>query len=285
MSARSTSRAVGSIALLCLLAAPSSPTTAAPLPQIDDRPILVIGASYVDGRLPFNNGLQAPFGGSSVGFGSFLSVGDALVRAGSFVINEGQAGATTFDRNLCLVDTCVPVGWQGYQTQLQKAAARVAIPNPVDPTQALGYNAQYVYIGMPNDCLHSGAVELPGQVSSPCTLAEVDAIADRLIDVGENAMDLGLVPIFTEYPDYDDIDLSIQAAATGLTWYVDETQWEQIASTVHSRIADELPGAIIVDAWRNIEVGPDGLHPVPKSAQKAARRIKKGIEEYEAGCE
>ena len=284
MTARLSSRTLGSIALLCLLTAPAAPTSAGPLPDQTDQPILVIGASYADGRLPFN-GAAAPFGGSSVGFGSFLSVGDALVRVGKFVINEGQAGATTFGRNMCLPDVCLPVGWQGYDEQLQRAVSRVAIPNPADPTQIVGYNAQYVYIGMSNDCLHSGSFDVPGQQTSPCSQSEIDAMVDRLIDVGEDAMDLGLVPIYPEYPDYANIDLSIQAAATGLLWYVDESQWNQIADTYRERITDELPGAIMVDSWKNFQSGPDGLHPTPLTSQKAARRIRKAIEDYEAACE
>ena len=66
-------------------------------------PLLVIGASYGEGKTPFNNGL-APLGGISVGFGSYLSVGQALTRAPQlpgYVINEAQGGATTFARSYC----------------------------------------------------------------------------------------------------------------------------------------------------------------------------------------
>jgi hypothetical protein len=274
-------RLLGVLALSCL-ASSSSSSVAAPLPSTSDQPILVIGASYADGRLPFDDSLQAPFGGLAVGFGSYLSEGDALVRHGRFVVNEAQAGATTFDRDMCLADFCVDVGWQGYATQLAKALARVTIRNPADPTQVLGYNARYVYISLANDCLHSGAAGIPMAQSSPCSQAEIDAFVDRVIDVGEDAMDVGLVPVFSRYPDYGDIDLSIQAAMTGLTWYASELQWNTIATTYEDRIADELPGAILVDAWHGMEVLPDGLHPTPKSADKAAKRIIDAIAEYEA---
>lgn len=276
-------RILGVLALSCL-ASSSSPSIAAPLPSVSDQPILVIGASYADGRLPFDDSLQAPFGGLAVGFGSYVSEGDALIRNGSLVINEAQAGATTFARDMCLADACAPMGWQGYATQLAKALARVTIRNPADPTQVFGYNASYVYISLANDCIHSGAAGIPQNASSPCNQAEVDAFVDRMIDVGEDVMDVGLVPIFSRYPDYEDIDLSIQQAGTGLTWVANEEQWGMISTTFETRIADELPGAILVDTWRNMENIGDGLHPSPRSANKAAKRIREAIADYE-GCQ
>ena len=36
--------------------------------KASERPLLVIGASYAEGKTPFNNG-QAPLGGISVGLG------------------------------------------------------------------------------------------------------------------------------------------------------------------------------------------------------------------------
>lgn len=273
-------RLLGVLALSCLASSPTT-TSAAPVPSTSDQPILVIGASFADGRLPFNDALQAPFGGLAVGFGSYLSEGDALIRQGRFVINEAQAGATTFDRQLCMTEVCFGVGWQGYATQLYKALARVTIRNPADPTQVLGHNASYVYISMANDCIHSGAAGVPQAESSPCNQAEVDAFVDRIIDVAEDAMDVGLVPVFSRYPDYDDINLAIQQATTGLSWVANEQQWNMLANTFESRIEDELPGAILVNAWRNMET-LDGLHPTPKSANKAGKRIREAIEEHEA---
>ena len=151
-------------------------------------------------------------------------------------------------------------------------------------TQVVGYNARYVYFSLANDCIHSGAAGVPQAQSAPCSQQEIDELVDRVIEVAEDAMDVGLVPVFSRYPAYNDINLSIQAAATGLTWYANESQWNAIADTFEDRIADELPGAILVDAWRHMEVLPDGLHPTPKSANKAAKRIREAIEEYE-GCQ
>lgn len=273
-------RSLGVLALSCLASSPAI-TTASPVPVVTDQPLLVIGASFADGRLPFNDALQAPFGGMAVNFGSYLGEGDALVRQGFFVVNEAQAGATTFDRNVCFANACIELGWQGYRTQLTKALSRVTIRNPADPSQVLGYNARYVYFSFANDCVHSGAAGIPQAQSSPCTQEEIDAFVDRVVEVAEDAMDAGLVPVFSRYPEYDRLDLGLQAAATGLTWYASKQQWDALAETFESRIEDELPGAILVDAWHKMETLPDGLHPTPKSANKAAKRIREAIEEYE----
>ena len=284
MTTRSTLH-LACLPLLALTTASAPSPASAAVPQVTDQPILVIGASFADGRLPFDDELQAPFGGAAVGFGSYLSLGDALVKRGSFVINEGQAGATSFARDFCLAELCVPdVGWQGYDTQLQKAVARVALVNPADPAQVLGYNAQYVFISLGNDCLHSGAAGVPQLDATPCTQDEVDEYLDRVVSVAQVAEGLGLVPVFSEYPDYEDLDLAVQAAATGLLWVADEAQYGAIATTWAERIATDLPGAILVDAWKNMDT-IDGLHPTPTSALKAAKRVRKAIAEHEAADE
>lgn len=265
------------------LAAPA-PAEAAPLPDPTDSPILVIGASYAQGKLPLNDDMQGPFGGSSVGFGSYMDFGDALSHQGKFVVNEAQAGATATDRQMCLATICLPVGWLGYANQLSKALARVAIPDPADPTQVLAYNAQYVYFGLVNDCMHSGAAGVPQLESEPCDEAEVEDFLNEVLDAAADATAAGLTPIFPKYPDYGDIDLSIQAAATGLTWYANEEQWNLLSQMWHERIAEELPDAIIVDAWANLQTLPDGLHPTPRSANRAARRVVKAIAIHECGA-
>lgn len=64
-------------------------------PPALELPLLVIGASWAEGKTPFNNGI-APLGGTSVGFGSYLSLGQALTRENKlpgYVINEAEAGA------------------------------------------------------------------------------------------------------------------------------------------------------------------------------------------------
>ena len=277
-------RSVGGLALTALTLAAPNVADAAPLPEPTDAPILVIGASYAEGKLPLDDMMQGPFGGSSVGFGSYMDLGDALSRQGKFVVNEAQAGATATDRSMCLDAFCVPLGWLGYAGQLAKALARVAIPDPADPTQVLGYNAQYVYFGLVNDCMHSGAAGVPQLESEPCDEAEIEAFLDEVIDAAADATALGLVPVFPEYPDYGDIDLSIQAAATGLTWYASEEEWNLLAQMWQERIAQDLPDAVVVDAWANMDTLADGLHPTPLSAKRAAKRIINAITAYEDGA-
>lgn len=277
-------RSLGCLGLAALTLAAPTTAEAAPLPEPTDAPILVIGASYAEGKLPLDDMMQGPFGGSSVGFGSYMDLGDALSRQGKFVVNEAQAGATATDRTMCLAAICLPVGWLGYEGQLAKALARVAIPDPADPTQLLGYNAQYVYFGLVNDCMHSGAAGIPQLESQPCDEAQIADFLDDVLDAAAQAEAVGLVPVFPEYPEYGDIDLSIQAAATGLTWYADEAQWNQLSEMWHERIAEELPNAIIVDAWANMSTLADGLHPTPRSAKRAAKRIINAITAYEDGA-
>lgn len=271
----------GGLFIAALSLATPSAAEAAPVPEPTDSPILVIGASYAEGKLPLNDALQGPFGGSSVGFGSYMDFGDALSRQGKFVVNEAQAGATATDRQMCLAAVCLPVGWLGYANQLSKALARVAIPDPADPTQVLAYNAEYVYFGLVNDCMHSGAAGVPQLESEPCDEAEIEDFLDEVLDAAADATAAGLIPIFPEYPDYGDIDLSIQAAATGLTWYANEEQWNLLSQMWHERIAEALPDAIIVNAWANMQTLPDGLHPTPRSAKRAAKRVIKAIVAHE----
>jgi len=282
-----TNTTVRSLGLLCMAALTlTTPftTQAAALPAPTDSPILLVGASFVEGKLPLDDAMQGPFGGSSVGFGSYMDLGDALSRQGKFVVNEAQAGATATDRQMCLDAFCLPVGWLGYSGQLTKALARVAIPDPADPTQLLGHNAQYVYFGLVNDCMHSGAAGVPQLESSPCDEQQIEAFLDDVLDAAAEATAAGLVPVFPQYPDYGDIDLSIQAAATGLTWYASEEEWNLLAQVWHERIAQDLPDAIIVDAWANMGTLPDGLHPTPQSSKKAAKRIIEAITVYEDGA-
>ena len=81
----------------------STPSVAGDKIDKSDYPLLVIGASTAQGVTPYNNGI-APLNGIAVNFGSFLSLGQALTRnhkLPGFVINEAQAGATTFPRLAC----------------------------------------------------------------------------------------------------------------------------------------------------------------------------------------
>lgn len=267
------------------LALISAAALAAPLavqaerPPALDLPILLIGASYAEGKTPFNNGI-APLGGTSVGLGSYLSLGQALTRESKlpgYVINEGEAGATTFARQACppTANSCVAAGWSGYQTMLQRALARVAMP-PIFSQ----YNARYVVITTANDCLHSGAIGVPQGQASQCTLADMNAVADRLIAVGQFAQSKGLTPIYDVLPAYTDLNLPLFQQLNGQVWVIGENDYNQLRNTVRSRIETDLPDALLVDMWKDFKHIGDGIHPDPKTSRRAAELLAKSIRRH-----
>ncbi|MES2207913.1 MAG: SGNH/GDSL hydrolase family protein [Pseudomonadota bacterium] len=240
-----------------------------------NKPLLVIGASYSDGRIPFNDALVAPLGGISVGLGSYLSLGDALIknpRLPGYVINEAQAGATTFDRMSCTPGPACTFGsWQGYDKQLTKAIARVTVPG----TQTI--LSKYVVITMANDCLHSDAFGVPQNQATQCTDSDMNAYVDRLIEVGRRATNLGLTPIYDIFPEYSSLDLPYAAQAFGFSWIIDKSSYSKLRDLHRTRIRAMLPNAVLLDIWANFEHGADGLHPTDKTSRKAAEIIAKYI--------
>jgi hypothetical protein len=251
--------------------------------QSSDMPLLVIGASFENGKTPINDALTAPFGGVAVNLGSYLSLGDALVRTerlNGMVINEAQGGATTFDRAACLSDSCLPIYWQGYEKQLQKALMRVAAPDPANQQQPLYYNAKYLVIGTANDCLHADAFGVPQGESTPCGTAELNAYVDRLLAVGRKAQALGITPVYYAYPKYEDLNLPLAKQLYSMSWVMDEQSFNEMRDLHRTRLANELPGALVVDAWKHFEHIGDGLHPKPKSTIAAAKRIADAINNH-----
>ncbi len=240
-----------------------------------EEALLLIGASYVNGSVPFNDKLQAPLGGISVGFGSYLSLGQALTRSPllpGFVINEAQAGATTFDRTACNPECTPGIGWQGYDKQFTKALARVQTRDP-NSGQVVSTNARYVVIVMGNDCLHSDAFGIPQSQAQPCSVEQVNQYIDRLIAVGQRAINEGITPVYDLLPRYEDLDLPLAGQLFGLSWMIGEADYNQMRNIHLSRIAAELPQAIQVDMWKGFEHGGDGLHPTPETAKRAAMRV------------
>ena len=240
--------------------------------KASERPLLVIGASYSEGKTPFNNGL-APLGGISVGFGSYLSLGHALIRNDSMpghLINEGQAGATTFARPYCPAGSpaCGPAAWDSYQTQLERALARVA-----QPPNFSTYNAKYVVISTANDCLHADAFGIPQSTTQPCTPSQMNAVVDRLIAVGQYALSKGVVPVYDIMPKYQDLDLPLFGATFGLAWVITEPDYRTLRDLGRTRIRAELPAAIQVDMWKDFKHAGDGIHPDDATTKKAARAI------------
>lgn len=243
--------------------------------------ILVIGASFENAVTPFNDRLEAPLGGISVGAGSYLSLGNALARTpllDGFIINEAQAGATTFDRLNCNPGPgCGPAGWQGYDKQFEKALARVTIRNPADPSQVLFYNADYVLVGTANDCLHADAFGIPQDQSVKCTSGDLNDYVDRLIAPGKAALSIGITPIYCPLPAYDELNLPLMASLYGLRWILNEQEYNEMRDLMSTRLQNELPGALIVNAWENYTPLGDGLHPSPKTVEQAAHRIAQAI--------
>jgi hypothetical protein len=243
--------------------------------------ILVIGASFSDGRTPINDNMLSPSGGGSVNFGSYLALGAALIRTRTrslpgFVINEAQAGATTFDRLSCNpVFGCI--GWQGYDKQFDKALARVTVRNPLNLAEVLCYNAKYVVLTIANDCLHSGAFMIPQEETQPCALDELNAYLDRLIAIGERALELGITPIYDKYPAYSEMNLPLTQQVYGMNWILDKEGYNALRDLHRARIAAELPDALVVDMWRKFTPISDGLHPNSKTSMRAASRIGTAI--------
>jgi hypothetical protein len=250
---------------------------------IDEPAVLVIGASYANGSTPFDDALIAPLSGIGVNFGSYLSVGNALVRArqlAGFVINEGQSGATTFDRPACVFDTCGPHGWHGYMTQFGKALARVTIPDANHPGQVLGYNADHVLISIPNDCLHSEAFGIPQSESEPCDFEQLDDVISRLIEVGRVAISHGITPIFEAYPPWRKLDIGLMRSLFGFTWTIDRSSYEYLRDFYFDRVTYELPEALVVDPWIHFVHIGDGIHPSPATAMRAGREYATAIFEH-----
>lgn len=256
----------------------STPSVAGDKIDKSDYPLLVIGASTAQGVTPYNNGI-APLNGIAVNFGSFLSLGQALTRnhkLPGFVINEAQAGATTFPRLACAAgaSSCGPAGWDSYQTQLDRALSRVALPPNF--TQ---YNAKFVVITMPNDCLHSDAFGYPQNQNQPCSLPQMNGVVDRLLSVGQSALNKGVTPIFALSPRYESLDLPLFQAKFNLYWVISEQNYKTLRNLIKQRLESELPQAVVLDVWKDYTHIGDGLHPNPATTQKAANIIAKKIDD------
>lgn len=263
---------------MALAAAAVQPALAggASTPRNSELPLLLIGASYAEGKTPYHGSL-APLGGIAVGFGTYLSVGQALTRMPQLpghVVNEAQAGATTFARSYCApgASSCGPAGWDSYATQLQRALSRVA-----QPPSFTTYNAKYVVVLTPNDCLHADTSGVPQSLAQPCNAAQLNQVADRLIAVGNQARAAGLTPIFDVMPAYRRLDLNLFRTSYGLAWVIGEADYNTLRNVTYSRIRSEVPGAVVLDMWRDFRHIGDGIHPDRDSAEKAARVITREL--------
>ena len=247
-------------------------------PDFVTTPLLVIGASYANGHTPFDGAAGAPLLGLAVAQGQYLSLGDALVRDPGFsghVVNEAQASATTDSRPSCrtaLYNGACSLGeLDGYDTQLMKALARVY------SLSTGAYNAEYVIITTPNDCLHSDAFGIPEADTQMCDDEDMYDVADNLIQVGQMALDLGLTPIYAPYPAVENLDLELSRQSSLLSWVITEADYQRLNDIVMDALAVHLPEALVIDYWSEFTHLGDGLHPDRATVENAARMILETI--------
>lgn len=243
----------------------------------EEAPLLIIGASFANANMPYYSDLQAPLNGIAINSGRYLSLGNALIRErrlSGHVINEGQAGATTFDRLTCFPGPeCVGPGWEGYEKQFSKALSRV--------TSFSGeVAAEYIVIIRGNDCNHPDAFGIPMAQTSECTLEQMESYIDTFVSVANRALAAGITPIFSKAPTYEAIDWETVRGRFNWPWIISKDNYEIFSDLRLSRLRAEVPNAIFLDVWQGFEPMADGLHPNRKTMQRAAKRIAKAIKKH-----
>jgi len=245
-----------------------------------DRPIVVIGGSFENGQTPCVIRKINAVNCLSVNFGDYLSLGQALANSSlsnGKVLVEAIGGATTFDRSGYTIPTeqKADVGWEleGYTRQLHRALLSVTNPFTFE------LSARYVVIGIANDCLHSNAFETAPSDSTNCSPAELNEAVDRYVTVGQAASEAGLIPVFLEYPPLADlgenngIDWAVAQVANGFLFTIDDSSYQALSAAHAIRVAAEVPGALVIDAWQRFRHIGDGLHPTEITSKRAARAV------------
>lgn len=241
-------------------------------------PVLIVGASFANGKAPFDGDLSSPLLGLSVGTGQYISLGDALIRNrthSGYVVNEAQASATTFARESCrtalYAGGCSTAETDSYQTQVLRASSRVY-------SLASGaYNAEYVVVTAPNDCLHSDAFGLPESDAKQCDEEDMQDVADRMVEIGQLVIGLGMTPVFAPYPDVSTIDLELFRQSSLLEWTISPTDYQMLNNIVMTTLASDLPDGLIIDYWAEYAHIGDGIHPDLATVENAADMILEGI--------
>lgn len=235
----------------------------------NEKPLIVIGSSYANGNTQINGFNTTSLGSSTVESGSYLSLGDALVQAGKLVINEARAGSTTF------ANGTLP----SYRTQFENALNRVAIRDTHDPVNVLGYNADYVIIDVPSDCVHSGVSNMSQFENPPCSEDDINASVDRVIELARYALSLGITPVISGFPRYERLDLNLFQQTFSLSWVADNHQYNKISNTFRNRLAVLTNSVEVVGAnpWGGMNHLGDGYHPNSTSATNAAESIMGSI--------
>lgn len=245
----------------------------------EDKPlIMAIGASFVEPKIPFNVGMTTPFFGGCINSCDMLGLADALKWQQYLVVSEAQGGATTFERNGCNPE-CIEGHWDSYETQLFRALARV-YDQSSDTLQS-----KYLIVGIPNDCIHPDAFGVPINKARKCTTEDLDAVISRLISIGQIALDVGVVPLFSNYPDYASWDMDLLTEVYNLPWGIPENDFNYLKGQLKSRLISELPGAVLVDTWgEGFERIPgDPLHPNKETSLRAVDKILNAINILESG--
>lgn len=259
---------------------------------VPDNPVGFVGGSLYNGNTEWNDaGLSAPFGGWCTNNCQYLSAADAVLVLGEGdinVVNVAVAGATTFDREVCFGPTCGPEIFIGYQTQFDRFLRRVTSPFPGSP----GPQASHVFIGMSNDCLHSDAFGILQSLTSECTSAEINASITTMIGIGQQALAVGITPVFNYMIKYEDLDIpnftrDPLVGGFGLDWAISETDYNYFRDQTILRVSMELGcDAIIADGWANFVDLGDGLHPNSESTLDFGAINLAAMEDFEdnGGC-
>jgi len=249
--------------------------------------IIIIGSSYANGTTRLDDNQLGSLFGLAVASGGYLSLGDALVRdkkLNGLVINEANVGSTTFNRYSCLIYECLPYGQLiGYHEQFNNALKRTAIYDPSLPGGIAGFNAKYLIIDIPNDCIHSDAFGVPQIYTQPCTAEEMYHSAHHVIDVALHAESLGMTVIIPILPRYEDLDLALVKQQLGLLWVVNKPQYNKVRKNYTENLKTALVNSKIIDLWGKFQHRGDGIHPNRKTVTNAAQRISTMINNYESG--
>lgn len=247
--------------------------------------IIIIGSSYSNGTTRLDDNHLGSLFGLAVASGGYLSLGDALVREkelNGLVINEANVGNTTFSRYSCLTYECLPYGQlHSYQDQFDSALSRTAIYDPSLPGGIAGFNAKYLIIDIPNDCIHSDAFGIPQAYTHPCTIEEMQHTAHAIIDVALHAESLSMTVIIPLLPKYEDLDLELVKQQLGLLWITDKIQYNKVRTHYKKNLKSNLVNSKIINLWGKFQHRGDGIHPNRKTMTNAARRIANMINKIE----
>lgn len=244
-----------------------------------NMPILMIGTSYFDGKTRIDDNGYAALGGISVGNGSYLSLGNALIRnkeLNGFIINEANVGSTTFERYSCLHNTCYKKGKiLGYTEQFNNILKRVAVPN----SQNI-YNAKYLIIGFPNDCIHSDAFGIPQLETQLCDKNSFKKTVDNITEIIERANNIGLTIIIPIPPKYKNLDLKIVQKQLNMVWVIDKKNYNEYVQFYLNKILAKTPYVNFLNIWKNFEHRGDGIHPNKNTVEYASKKIVKFIKNH-----